>query len=127
MNFYITKVVKFNYSGDPRMYESFWRKLGDECTFVIKGYESLSYFSNPKNPCWFLEPKLEDSIKSLHEAVGNAVTDGYSIVVGTGSSQLAQAVLYAVTSPDQPNQTSVVAAAPYYSVYIILIISIFLG
>ncbi|KAK1425890.1 hypothetical protein QVD17_21252 [Tagetes erecta] len=105
--------------GDPRMYESFWRKMGDECTFVIKGYESLSYFSNPKNPaCWFLEPKLEDSIKALHGAVGNAVTDGYSIVVGTGSSQLLHAVLYAVTSPDQPNQTSVVAAAPYYSSYV---------
>ncbi|KAD4983224.1 hypothetical protein R6Q59_002898 [Mikania micrantha] len=104
--------------GDPTMYESYWRTLGDdECTFVIKGYESLSYFSNPKNPCWFLEPKLEESIKSLHGAVGNAATDGYSIVVGTGSSQLLQAVLYAVTSHDQPNQINVVSAAPYYSSY----------
>ncbi|KAI3795958.1 hypothetical protein L1987_38619 [Smallanthus sonchifolius] len=103
--------------GDPTMYESFWRNLGDECTFVIKGYESLSYFSNPKNPCWFLEPSLEESIKSLHGAVGNAVTDGYSIVVGTGSSQLFQAVLYALTSHDQRNQINVVSAAPYYSSY----------
>ncbi|XP_076935042.1 L-tryptophan--pyruvate aminotransferase 1-like [Bidens hawaiensis] len=104
--------------GDPTMYETFWKKLGDECTVVIKGYESLSYFSNPKNPCWFLEPKLEDSIKCLHDAVGNAVTEGYSIVVGTGSSQLLQAVLYAVTSHDQPSQINVVAAAPYYSSYL---------
>ncbi|KAK9050922.1 hypothetical protein SSX86_027547 [Deinandra increscens subsp. villosa] len=103
--------------GDPTMYEAFWRKLEYECTFVIKGYESLSYFSNPKNPCWFLEPKLEESIKSLHGAVGNAETDGYSIVVGTGSSQLLQAVLYAVTSRDQTNPINVVSAAPYYSTY----------
>ncbi|CAH1417245.1 unnamed protein product [Lactuca virosa] len=102
--------------GDPTMYESFWRKMGDKCTVVIKGHECLSYFSNIKNPCWFLEPKLEESIKSLHGAVGNAVTDGYSIVVGTGSSQLLQAVLYAV-SCDQPNQINVVSPAPYYSSY----------
>lgn len=106
----------FFYSGDPTMYEPFWRSIGDKCTVVFKGYESLSYFSNPKNPCWFLEPKLEESIKSLHGAVGNAVTDGYSIVVGTGSSQLLQAVLYAVTSHDQANPINVVSAAPYYSV-----------
>ncbi|GJQ99122.1 L-tryptophan--pyruvate aminotransferase 1-like protein [Tanacetum coccineum] len=103
--------------GDPTMYEPFWRSIGDKCTVVFKGYESLSYFSNPKNPCWFLEPKLEESIKSLHGAVGNAVTDGYSIVVGTGSSQLLQAVLYAVTSHDQANPINVVSAAPYYSSY----------
>nr|XP_043627111.1 L-tryptophan--pyruvate aminotransferase 1 [Erigeron canadensis] len=103
--------------GDPTMYESFWRKMGDKCTIVIKGHECLSYFSNPKNPCWFLEPTLEESIKNLHGAVGNVVTDGYSIVVGTGSSQLFQAVLYAVTSHDQPNQMSVVSATPYYSSY----------
>ncbi|GJT46192.1 L-tryptophan--pyruvate aminotransferase 1-like protein [Tanacetum coccineum] len=104
-------------NGDPTMYEPFWRSIGDKCTLVFKGYESLSYFSNPKNPCWFLEPKLEESIKSLHGVVGNAVTDGYSIVVGTGSSQLLQAVLYAVTSHDQANPINVVAAAPYYSSY----------
>ncbi|GJU21071.1 L-tryptophan--pyruvate aminotransferase 1-like protein [Tanacetum coccineum] len=103
--------------GDPTMYEPFWRSIGDKCTVVFKGYESLSYFSNPKNPCWFLEPKLEESIKSLHGVVGNAVTDGYSIVVGTGSSQLLQAVLYAVTSHDQANPINVVSAAPYYSSY----------
>ncbi|KAJ0828729.1 putative transaminase [Helianthus annuus] len=107
--------------GDPTMYEAFWEKMGDRCTVEIKGCDSLSYFSNPKNPCWFLEPKLEEAIRSLHGAVGNAVTDGYSIVVGTGSSHLVHAVLYALTSNHQPNQLpnqiSVVSAAPYYSAY----------
>ncbi|KAI3731449.1 hypothetical protein L1987_62637 [Smallanthus sonchifolius] len=105
-------------NGDPTMYESFWKKMGDKCTVVIKGYESLSYFSNPKNPCWFLEPKLEESIKILHGAVGNAVTDGYTIVVGTGSSHLLNAMPYALASNPQPNhQINVVSAPPYYSAY----------
>ncbi|KVH88932.1 Allinase, C-terminal [Cynara cardunculus var. scolymus] len=99
------------------MYEAFWRKMGDKCTVVIKGYEHLSYFSTNKNPCWFLEPKLEDSIRSLHGAVGNAETDGYTIVVGTGSSQLLQAVLYALAPQDQPDPINVVSAAPFYSSY----------
>ncbi|XP_024960896.1 L-tryptophan--pyruvate aminotransferase 1 [Cynara cardunculus var. scolymus] len=103
--------------GDPTMYEAFWRKMGDKCTVVIKGYEHLSYFSTNKNPCWFLEPKLEDSIRSLHGAVGNAETDGYTIVVGTGSSQLLQAVLYALAPQDQPDPINVVSAAPFYSSY----------
>ncbi|KAF5757718.1 putative transaminase [Helianthus annuus] len=112
--------------GDPTMYEAFWEKMGDRCTVEIKGCDSLSYFSNPKNPCWFLEPKLEEAIRSLHGAVGNAVTDGYSIVVGTGSSHLVNAVLYALTSNHQPNQISVVSAAPYYSVHIYDLIQTFL-
>ncbi|XP_071706059.1 L-tryptophan--pyruvate aminotransferase 1 [Rutidosis leptorrhynchoides] len=103
--------------GDPTMYEYFWRNMGEKCTIVINGDECLSYFSNPKNPCWFLEPKLEESIKNLHGAVANVVTDGYSIVVGTGSSQLFQAALYAITSHDQSSQINVVSAAPYYSAY----------
>ncbi|GKB01701.1 L-tryptophan--pyruvate aminotransferase 1-like protein [Tanacetum coccineum] len=80
--------------GDPTMYEPFWRSIGDKCTVVFKGYESLSYFSNPKNPCWFLEPKLEESIKSLHGAVGNAVTDGYSIVSYPEIMDLVKSGLY---------------------------------
>lgn len=90
--------------------------MGDKCTVVIPGYESLSYFANTKNLCWFLEPKLEESIKRMHQVVGNAVVEDRQIVVGTGSSQLVHAVLYALSPPDQPNPMSVVCAAPYYSV-----------
>ncbi|KAL2484513.1 L-tryptophan--pyruvate aminotransferase 1 [Abeliophyllum distichum] len=104
--------------GDPTMYESYWRKLGNMCTVMFTGYQSLSYFANPKNLCWFLEPKLEEEIKKLHNVVGNATVEGYHIVVGTGSSQLIQAVLYALSDPlNEANPISVVSAAPYYSSY----------
>ncbi|CAI9761741.1 unnamed protein product [Fraxinus pennsylvanica] len=104
--------------GDPTMFESYWRKLGNACTVTFTGYQSLSYFSNPKNLCWFLEPKLEEEIKKLHNVVGNATVEGYRIVVGTGSSQLIQAVLYALSDPlNEPKPINVVSATPYYSSY----------
>ncbi|CAL5418894.1 unnamed protein product [Camellia sinensis] len=103
--------------GDPTMLETYWRKMGDKCTVVISGYQSLSYFANTKNICWFLEPQLEEEIKRLHRVVGNAAVDDYYMVVGTGSTQLLQAALFALSPPDGSEPVSVVSAAPYYSCY----------
>ena len=63
-----------------------------------------------------MEPELGAAIRRLHGVVGNAVTDDRYIVVGTGSSQLFQALLYAFTTPGGPDPVSVVSSAPYYSV-----------
>ncbi|KAI3452693.1 hypothetical protein Pfo_009357 [Paulownia fortunei] len=104
--------------GDPTMYESYWKKLGEKSRVTIPGYQSLSYFANIKNLCWFLEPKLEEEIKILHNLVGNAIVEDHHIVLGTGSSQLIQAALYALSDPlNEPYPISVVSAAPYYSAY----------
>ncbi|GFP88005.1 tryptophan aminotransferase-related protein 2 [Phtheirospermum japonicum] len=105
--------------GDPTMYESYWKEVGQDFSLTIPGFQSLSYFSNPKNLCWFLEPKLEDEIKNLHENVGNAVTENRHVVVGTGSSQLILAALFALSNSvnDPINPVSVVSASPYYSSY----------
>ncbi|XP_073315934.1 tryptophan aminotransferase-related protein 2-like [Primulina huaijiensis] len=104
--------------GDPTMYESYWKNVGSKCTVTIPAYQSLSYFANAKNLCWFLEPTLEEEIKMLHNVVGNAIVQDHYIVVGTGSSQLIQAALYALCdSLNEPNPISVVSAAPYYSSY----------
>ncbi|KAK4402758.1 Tryptophan aminotransferase-related protein 2 [Sesamum angolense] len=104
--------------GDPTMYESYWKVVGQKYTSItIPGFQSLSYFANKKNMCWFLEPKLEEEIKRLHKIVGNAIVENRHIVVGTGSSQLILAALYALSDPlNEPNPISVVSAAPYYSV-----------
>lgn len=107
------------------MYESYWKNVGSKCTVTIPAYQSLSYFANAKNLCWFLEPKLEEEIKMLHNVVGNAVVQDHYIVVGTGSSQLIMAALYALCdSLNEPNPISVVSAAPYYSVRLIFIKSL---
>ncbi|KDP31053.1 hypothetical protein JCGZ_11429 [Jatropha curcas] len=103
--------------GDPTMYERFWQEMGDEATIIIPGWQSMSYFSDITNPCWFLEPEFAKQIVRLHKIVGNAVTENRQIVVGTGSTQLFQAVLYALAPQDAEQPISVVSAAPFYSSY----------
>ncbi|KAJ7956201.1 Tryptophan aminotransferase-like protein [Quillaja saponaria] len=103
--------------GDPTMYEIFWRQMGDKTTITIPGWQSMSYFSDITNICWFLEPEFAKEVVRLHKVVGNAVTEGRYIVVGTGSSQLFLAALYALSPHDAAQPKSVVSAAPYYSSY----------
>jgi hypothetical protein len=100
------------------MYERFWQQAGDKSTIVIPGWQSMSYFSDAGSLCWFLEPEFAKEIIRLHKTVGNAVTEDRYIVVGTGSTQLYQAVLYALSPQDAVEPLSVVSAAPYYSVSI---------
>ncbi|KAB1216246.1 Tryptophan aminotransferase-related protein 2 [Morella rubra] len=66
------------------------------------------------------EPELGSEVRRLHKIVGNAVTEGRHIVVGTGSWQLFLAALYALSPQDAPVPISVVAQVPYYSVYPVL-------
>ncbi|KAG0565203.1 hypothetical protein KC19_8G172900 [Ceratodon purpureus] len=102
--------------GDPTMFEDFWFRNGGNSITVILGYQRMSYFAQSKH-VWFMESELDQQIRALHQVVGNAVTEGRHIVVGTGSTQLFQAVLYALSSPDQPKPTNIVSAAPFYSSY----------
>ncbi|KAJ6356049.1 hypothetical protein OIU78_004212 [Salix suchowensis] len=90
--------------------------MGDKCTVVIEGCDLMSYFSDMSSICWFLQPQLGDAIKRLHRVVGNAVTEDRHIVVGTGSTQLLMAALYALSSPADRHPVSLIAAAPFYSV-----------
>lgn len=103
------------------MYETYWKKMGKKATMVIPGWRSMSYYSNGRSLCWFLEPDLCQQILRLHRVVGNAITEGRYIVVGNGSSQLILAALYALSSPESSEPTDVVSAVPYYSVRFIFI------
>ncbi|KAK9054541.1 hypothetical protein SSX86_025619 [Deinandra increscens subsp. villosa] len=103
--------------GDPTMYEHFWKQKGQETTVVTSSWQHISYFSDIKNVCWFLEPGLMSAITRLHKVVGNAVTEGRHIVVGTGSSQLYQAALFALSPHNASRPMNVVSAAPFYSSY----------
>ncbi|CAA0826689.1 Tryptophan aminotransferase-related protein 2 [Striga hermonthica] len=115
-NAIISEVIDLDH-GDPTMYERYWQEMGDRTTVIIPGWKFISYFSDKRKLCWFLEPEFENAVIRLHKLVGNAVTDGRYMVVGTGSTQLFQAVLYALVSPNASEPTSVVSAAPFYSSY----------
>lgn len=104
------------------MYEKYWQQLGDKTTVVIPGWQYMSYFSDISNICWFLEPEFAKQVVRLHKVVGNAVTDGRHIVVGTGSSQLYLAALFALSPSDASEPISVVSQAPYYSVSALFIL-----
>lgn len=103
--------------GDPTMYEKFWQQIGEKTTVVISGWQYISYFSDINNLCWFLEPEFANAVIRLHKVVGNAITEDRHIVVGTGSSQLFQALLYALSPPNTSKPMNVVSAAPFYSSY----------
>ncbi|CAD6232935.1 unnamed protein product [Miscanthus lutarioriparius] len=107
--------------GDPTMFEEFWRGTGSAAEIVIPGWQTMSYFSDVGNVCWFLEPGLDHEVRRLHRLVGNAAVDGYHVLVGTGSTQLFMAALYALSprtdSAAGAAPMSVVSTAPYYSSY----------
>ena len=105
-------------SGDPTMYEEFWRGIGDSASIFISGWQTMSYFSDLGGICWFVEPGFEREVRRLHRLVGNAMVDGYHVLVGTGSTQLFQAVLYALSPASDGTPMNVVSPAPYYSVRI---------
>jgi L-tryptophan---pyruvate aminotransferase len=98
------------------MFEAFWRETGDAAEIVIPGWQTMSYFSDVGNVCWFLEPGFDHEVRRLHRLVGNAAVDGYHLLVGTGSTQLFMAALYALSPPGADEPMSVVSTAPYYSV-----------
>ncbi|CAO2199191.1 unnamed protein product [Urochloa humidicola] len=105
--------------GDPTMFEEFWRGTGSAAEIVIPGWQTMSYFSDVGNVCWFLEPGFDHEVRRLHRLVGNAAVDGYHVLVGTGSTQLFMAALYALSPPaaTRAEPMSVVSTAPYYSSY----------
>ncbi|KAI5019212.1 hypothetical protein ZWY2020_044100 [Hordeum vulgare] len=100
------------------MFETFWRgPISENATLVIPGWQTMSYFSDIRNLCWFLEPILECDVRRLHRLVGNAAAEGYHVLVGTGSMQLFQAALYALAPPTADMPVSVVSLTPLYSSY----------
>ncbi|KAL6615941.1 hypothetical protein ACP70R_038211 [Stipagrostis hirtigluma subsp. patula] len=103
-------------SGDPVFLEPYWRRHAAASAVVVSGWHRLSYITTDS---LFQSVELESLIRRLHRAVGNAVVDDKHIVFGTGSAQLINALVHAL-SPDA-NAASpparVVAAAPYYSAY----------
>lgn len=111
------------HSGDPTMFEAYWDAHKEDHIQISYANERLSYFGNKKlvdnqlkRNLWFVHEDMEDAIREVHSFVGNAVVEDKYIVVGTGSTQLFQAAVYALSNPSSGRSTAVVAEVPYYSV-----------
>ncbi|URD99336.1 tryptophan aminotransferase-related protein 4-like [Musa troglodytarum] len=102
-------------SGDALFFEAYWQQQAASSAVVVSGWHRMSYFTDGKDD---LTIELEKHIRILHQAVGNAVTDGKFIVFGAGSAQLINALVYALSpSNASSSPASVVASAPYYPFY----------
>ncbi|KAL6615939.1 hypothetical protein ACP70R_038209 [Stipagrostis hirtigluma subsp. patula] len=112
-------------SGDPSFLEPYWKQHAAESAVVVSGWHRLSYRTTDG---LFQSVELEDQIRRLHRAVGNAVVDDKHLVFGAGSMQLINALVHAL-SPDAnaaapparvvatAPPARVVATAPYYPAY----------
>lgn len=110
-------ILLFFNRGDPVAFRSYWEKVSDKSSVEIKGEEFMSYFGDGNNLCWYMLPQMREAILRIHNVVGNVVTKDKFIVLGNGSTQLFNALLYALSPSDPSDQPiNVVAAAPYYSV-----------
>ncbi|KAL6840564.1 hypothetical protein ACP4OV_030374 [Aristida adscensionis] len=103
-------------SGDPVFLEPYWRRHAAASAVVVSGWHRMGYRTTDGV---FQSVELEDQIRRLHRAVGNAIVDDKHLVFSAGSIQLINALVHAL-SPDA-NATSpparVVATAPYYQTY----------
>eukprot|EP00253_Pinus_taeda_P029740 PITA_29740 len=100
-------------SGDPLFLEPFWIGNAKASATVVPGWYRMGYgFTTPTSP------ELETQIRGIHALVGNAVTEGRYIVIGTGSTQLINAAVYSLSPRHQDAHPAQVAAAvPYYGPY----------
>uniref|UniRef100_A0A0D9V4Z5 Alliinase C-terminal domain-containing protein n=1 Tax=Leersia perrieri TaxID=77586 RepID=A0A0D9V4Z5_9ORYZ len=103
-------------SGDPVFMEPYWKRHAAAGAVVFSGWHRLSYITTDG---LFHSIELERQIRRLHNAVGNAVVDDKYIVYGTGSIQLINALVYALSPEGNASSppASVVATAPYYNTY----------
>lgn len=95
--------------------EPYWKRHAAAGAVLVPGWHRLSYATTDG---LYQSVELENHIRRLHRAVGNAVVDDKTLVFGAGSTQLINALVHAL-SPDAAAAeppARVVATAPYYPV-----------
>lgn len=102
-------------SGDPLFLEPFWMQNAASSATVVAGWHRMSYAFNDHS---FTSQELEKHIRKLHSIVGNAVTEGKYIVFGTGSTQLLNAAVHALSLKNSSSPSRVVVSIPFYPVFI---------
>ncbi|KAL1831254.1 hypothetical protein ACET3Z_000905 [Daucus carota] len=101
-------------SGDPLFLEPFWMQNAASSALVVAGWHRMSYSFGDHT---FTSQELEKSIRKLHSIAGNAVADGKYIVFGTGSTQLLNAAVHALSLDNSSTPSKVVVSIPFYPAY----------
>lgn len=98
--------------GDPLIFGSYWRANAEASAVLIPGWYRIGYeFYHP------LIPAFEEEIRALHSFVGNAITEGRYILIGTGATQLLLAAFLSLSLDAQGLPVSTIVPAPYYETY----------
>ncbi len=117
--------------GDPLIFEEYWMWDGGSGSGSGAGLSSpdralraavltpadfrIGYHSDGAEN-WYATAALEDAIHAMHAMVGNVDVEGtHSLVLGTGSTQLINAVFYGLTKVHGPR--AVTQEGPYYQAH----------
>ncbi|GJN17867.1 hypothetical protein PR202_gb04970 [Eleusine coracana subsp. coracana] len=107
-------VMEAGASGNPLFLEPYWRRHAAASAVVFSGWHRMSYATTDG---LFQSLELENHIRMLHRAVGNAVVDDKHVVFSAGSLQLINALVYALSPDADAPPARVVSAVPYYGNY----------
>lgn len=103
-------------SGSPRMFDCYWKTNDVSSRLVIPGSYRMGYENNGQESFFSLRA-LELLIQQVHKVVGNAVTENKHLVIGTGSTQLYMAAIFALSGDTSGEPAMVTAADPHYQLY----------
>ncbi|TKY46072.1 Tryptophan aminotransferase-related protein 4 [Spatholobus suberectus] len=101
-------------SGDPYFLEPFWMRHVANSAILVSGWHRMGYSYSDGS---FISELLVKYIRKVHAIAGNAITEGRYIVFGSGSTQLLNAAVYALSPNSSVSPAKVVVTAPYYPVY----------
>ncbi|KAK9270675.1 hypothetical protein L1049_026257 [Liquidambar formosana] len=100
--------------GDPIFLEPFWVRHAASSAILVTGWHRMSYVFDDQS---YISQELKRHICKVHAIAGNAVTAARFIVFGTGSTQLLNAAVHALSPDNSSTPARVVASIPFYPVY----------
>jgi L-tryptophan--pyruvate aminotransferase len=105
--------------GQPALFQEYWESSGGEpCSSIASDFQT-EYQGRIVGEGIY--KPLEEEIRRLHANVGNAETEGYTVVLGVGGTGVMNSVLYALASLAATNATTssgIYAQPPYYGNYL---------
>ncbi|KAL9260672.1 Tryptophan aminotransferase-related protein [Drosera capensis] len=108
-------LAHYAHSRNPFFLEPFWKQRAASSAMVAAGWHRMSYAFDDGR---VISSELEKLILRIHAIIGNALTQDKYIVFGSGSTQLLNASVHALSASNSTFSVArVVASIPFYPVY----------